>query len=51
MKPDEFRRAGHEAVEWVADYLERVETYPVLSTAEPGAVRALLPPHPPEADA
>ncbi|MEY2459715.1 MAG: aromatic-L-amino-acid/L-tryptophan decarboxylase [Acidimicrobiaceae bacterium] len=48
MKPDEFRRAAHEAVDWVADYLERVESFPVLSTAEPGAVRALLPAHPPD---
>jgi aromatic-L-amino-acid decarboxylase len=49
MKPDEFRRAAHEAVDWVADYLERVESFPVLSTVEPGAVRALLPAHPPDA--
>lgn len=49
MNSDEFRRAGHEAIDWVADYLERVESFPVLSTVEPGAVRALLPPHPPEA--
>jgi len=48
MSADEFRRAAHEAVDWVADYLERVESLPVLSTVEPGAVRALLPAHPPE---
>jgi aromatic-L-amino-acid decarboxylase len=48
MNPDEFRRAAHEAVDWVADYLERVESFPVLSTVEPGAIRAMLPPHPPE---
>lgn len=49
MKPDEFRRAAHEAVDWVADYLERIESFPVLSTVEPGSVRAMLPAHPPEA--
>ena len=49
MKPDEFRRAAHGAVDWVADYLERIESFPVLSTVEPGGVRALLPPHPPDA--
>ncbi|MEY2422389.1 MAG: aromatic-L-amino-acid/L-tryptophan decarboxylase [Acidimicrobiaceae bacterium] len=49
MRPDEFRRAAHEAVDWVADYLERVDSFPVLSTVEPGAVRALLPPHAPDA--
>ena len=48
MNPDEFRRAAHDAVDWVADYLERVESFPVLSTVEPGATRALLPEHPPE---
>jgi aromatic-L-amino-acid decarboxylase len=48
MRPDEFRRAAHEAVDWVADYLEGVESFPVLSTVEPGAVRALLPQHPPD---
>ncbi|MEY2453654.1 MAG: aromatic-L-amino-acid/L-tryptophan decarboxylase [Acidimicrobiaceae bacterium] len=48
MNPDEFRRAAHEAVDWVADYLEHVESFPVLSTVEPGAIRAMLPPHPPE---
>ena len=48
MKPDEFRRAGHQAIDWVADYLERVESLPVRSTIEPGGVRALLPPHPPD---
>ncbi|MBX3285945.1 MAG: aspartate aminotransferase family protein [Actinobacteria bacterium] len=47
MTPDEFRRWGHEAVEWVARYLEVVEDLPVLSTVEPGEVRAGLPPSPP----
>ena len=49
MTPDEFRRRGSEAVEWIASYMERVESLPVLSRAEPGQVRAALPPHPPEA--
>src|SRR6266566_3921854 len=48
MTPDEFRRWGQEAVEWIARYLERVEELPVLSRAAPGQVRAALPPHPPE---
>ena len=49
MTPAEFRRHGHAAVEWVASYLERLESFPVLATAVPGAVRAALPPAPPEA--
>src|SRR5215471_3932418 len=48
MTPDEFRRWGTEAVEWIARYMERVEELPVLSRAEPGQVRAALPPRPPE---
>jgi len=48
MSPDEFREYGRMAVDWIADYLEQVESRPVLSPAEPGAVRAALPADPPE---
>lgn len=48
MTPAEFRRHGREAVDWIADYLERIEDLPVLSHVEPGDVRRALPPHPPE---
>ena len=48
MNPEEFRRAGHDAVDWVADYLERIETFPVLSQVAPGDIRAALPAHPPQ---
>ncbi len=48
MSPDEFRRHGHEVVDWIAAYMERVEQLPVLAQVEPGAVRAALPAHPPE---
>jgi aromatic-L-amino-acid decarboxylase len=48
MTPDEFRRHGTAVVEWIARYLEEVERFPVRSTVEPGAVRASLPPSPPE---
>ena len=47
--PDEFRRHGHEVVEWVARYLETMEERPVQSPMEPGWVREQLPPSPPEA--
>lgn len=49
MTPDEFRRRGHEAVEWVARYMERIEDYPVRSTVQPGEVRSALAPSPPAA--
>lgn len=48
MSNDEFRRAGHEMIDWIADYWERVETLPVLSQVEPGDVRASLPAAPPQ---
>jgi aromatic-L-amino-acid decarboxylase len=43
MTGEEFRRAGHQLIDWVADYLERVEQYPVLSRVKPGEIRARLP--------
>jgi aromatic-L-amino-acid/L-tryptophan decarboxylase len=48
MSPDDFRRHGHEVIDWIADYMSRLESFPVLSRAEPGQVRASLPPHAPE---
>ncbi|MGC8723628.1 MAG: pyridoxal-dependent decarboxylase [Acidobacteriota bacterium] len=47
MTPEEFRRHGRAVVDWVADYMERVESLPVLSRVRPGEVRSLLPPDPP----
>ena len=47
MSPDEFRRVGHEYVDWVASYWERVGELPVQSTVEPGEVFASLPASPP----
>ena len=47
MTPDEFRKHGYETIDWIADYLERVEDLPVLSQVEPGEIRGALPPHPP----
>ena len=42
MTPDEFRRAGHAMVDWIARYLEEVEHMPVQSQLAPGAIRARL---------
>jgi len=47
MAPDSFRRHGRAVVDWIADYLERVESYPVLAQVAPGQIRASLPPAPP----
>jgi len=47
MTPEEFRRHGHAVVDWIADYYERIESFPVLSQAAPGQIRASLPAHAP----
>ena len=35
---DDFRAAGHRLIDWVADYLDRVGNYEVLSRVKPGAI-------------
>src|SRR3954467_5871562 len=45
---ERFLEDGRAALEWVADYLERVPELPVLAQVEPGEVRSRLPPAPPE---
>ena len=48
MTPDEFRRAGYELIDLIADYLDGgVAERPVMTDLAPGDVRALLPEHPP----
>jgi aromatic-L-amino-acid decarboxylase len=47
MTPEEFRRHGRAVVDWIADYYERIESFPVLAQVKPGEVRASLPPEPP----
>jgi aromatic-L-amino-acid decarboxylase len=43
-----FRRHGHDLVEWIADYLEHPERYPVLARVKPGEIAAALPTEAPE---
>jgi len=47
MSVAEFRRHGHAVVDWIADYYKAIESYPVLSRAKPGEIRASLPATPP----
>lgn len=47
VTPDEFRDAGHELIDLIADYLDDVGERPVVPPVEPGDVRAMLPEHPP----
>ncbi|HUM09972.1 MAG TPA: pyridoxal-dependent decarboxylase [Myxococcaceae bacterium] len=48
MTPDEFRALGHQLIEWVAAYRERLPGLPVMSPAQPGDVRRHFAPGPPE---
>jgi aromatic-L-amino-acid/L-tryptophan decarboxylase len=47
VNTDEFRIAGHKLIDWVADYLDNVEKYPVKSQVKPGEIRSQLPANPP----
>ncbi|HEV7474436.1 MAG TPA: pyridoxal-dependent decarboxylase, partial [Pyrinomonadaceae bacterium] len=48
MSSEDFRRFGHQLIDWVADYLDHVEELPVLAQIEPGDLKAQLPTSPPE---
>jgi aromatic-L-amino-acid decarboxylase len=48
MTPDEFRRHGREVVDWIADYYENIEKFPVLAQVSPGEIRESLPENPPQ---
>jgi aromatic-L-amino-acid decarboxylase len=47
MSPDEFRKQGKQMIDWIADYYENIEKYPVLSQVQPGDVKAQLQANPP----
>lgn len=43
-----FRLHAKLVVEWIAAYLDQVDTYPVLAPTAPGDIHRLLPIHPPQ---
>lgn len=47
MSPDEFRKQGKLMIDWIADYYENIEKYPVLSQVQPGDIKTQLPENPP----
>ena len=47
MDVEEFRRAGHQLIDWIADYRAHIADLPVMSRAEPGSVKAQIPEQPP----
>jgi aromatic-L-amino-acid/L-tryptophan decarboxylase len=49
MPTAELREYGHQVIDWIAEYLEEIESYPVLARVRPGEVTASLPTAPPDA--
>jgi aromatic-L-amino-acid decarboxylase len=47
MTPEEFRRAGHQLVDFLADYRAKASRFPVMAQTAPGEVLAQLPAAPP----
>src|ERR1043165_1680069 len=48
MPAEEFRRHGHELIDWIADYFEKIEELPVMAQVEPGYLKPPPPTSPPE---
>jgi len=47
MDIDEFRKQAHRMVDWMADYMAGIESYPVRAQVKPGEIAAKLPDGPP----
>ncbi len=43
-----FREEAHKMVDWMADYLESIQDYPILSQVEPNTIYDALPNDPPQ---
>jgi aromatic-L-amino-acid/L-tryptophan decarboxylase len=48
MTPEQFRAEGKKVIDWIADYYENIEKYPILSQVKPGEIKASLPGNPPK---
>ena len=46
--PDDFRRQARRVLQWIADYLERPERFPVVPRVAPGDIAATIPDEPPD---
>lgn len=43
MDADEFREIGKKTIDWIANYKEGIQEYPVISQEVPGYLAAVLP--------
>jgi len=48
MSAEQFREEGKKVIDWIADYYENIENFPVLSKVKPGEIKASLPENPPQ---
>jgi len=48
MTPEQFRIEGKKIIDWIADYYQQIEKYPVLSQVKPGEILSVLPENPPQ---
>lgn len=48
LSPSQFREEGKKIIDWIADYYENIEKYPVLSQVKPGEIKEKLPENPPQ---
>jgi aromatic-L-amino-acid/L-tryptophan decarboxylase len=48
MPTEEFRKNGHQLVDWLADYLKDIEKYSPLSQVNPGEILKKIPTSPPK---
>ena len=48
MSSEQFRTEGKKVIDWIADYYENIESFPVLSQVKPGEIKAMLPERAPQ---
>ena len=46
MSADDFKKYGHELIDWASEYLDNIEKYKVLPDIKPGEIKSGLPEHP-----
>lgn len=49
MTPEEFRKIGHQLIDWVADYRAGIASRPVMANTSPGDIARQIPSAPPDA--